>query len=173
MGRFFKSALIATLTGLWTVSGMAEQITSEQMKAIDERVQDFKKDALRLSAEITQLENKLIYPSSTKVALFIKLAQGDKLRLDAVAIKIDGKNVTRYLYTAKELEALQRGGAQRIATENLRTGNHTIDVDVIGKSGGNSDYHQNSTLQFVKSEGAKLVEITISGTGSGIQSVDD
>jgi hypothetical protein len=173
MGKFFKRALIATLAGMFTMSSLAQEISSEQIKAIDERVQDFKKDALSLSAEITQLENKLIYPSSTKVALYVKLAPGDKLRLDAVTIKIDGKNATRHIYTAKELEALQRGGAQRIATENLRTGNHTVDVEIIGKSGANSDYQQSNSHKFVKAEGSKLVEITLSGSGSTIQSMDD
>lgn len=173
IGRLLQSASIGLLIGMWATVSVAEEVSIDQIKDLDGQVQDFKKDALRIAAEIGQLEKKLIYPSNTQTSLFVKLAQGDGLRLDAVAIKIDGKNATQYTYSAKELEALQHGGVQRIYTDNLRTGAHTLEVAIIGKSSNNSDYQNSANHSFAKSVGTKFIEITVSGSGSSIQAIDN
>lgn len=150
---------------------MAEEISREQIKGLDEQVQDIKKDVLGISAELTQLEEKLIYPSNTQVSVFVSLIKGDKFRLDAVKLKLDGKDVTHHIYTFKELEALQSGGVQRLYTGNVRAGEHTLDVALIGKGGGNSDYRQNASYKFTKSVEPKLIEITLAGPASGSKGV--
>jgi len=162
MHEFMKISLLGLAISLATGVAAAEEVSKEQIKGIDEQVQDIKKDVLGISSDLTQLEEKLIYPSNTQVSLFVDLVQGDKFRLDAVDIKIDGKDTTHYLYTFKELEALQKGGVQRIFTGNIRTGDHTLDVTMIGKA-GNSDYRQSASYKFTKDVGPRLVEITLSG----------
>src|SRR5215471_10698652 len=54
----------------------------QQMRGLDEQVQEVKSDVLSISAELNQLEEKLLYPSGTQVAIFIALAKGDQMRLD-------------------------------------------------------------------------------------------
>ena len=61
------------------------------------------------------------------------LAKGETLRLDAVQIQIDGQPVAHYIYSFKELEALQKGGVQRIYTGNVATGEHHIEISLDGK----------------------------------------
>jgi hypothetical protein len=68
MSRFQKIVMIATLLWSWTAVSMAEGVSSEQIKGLDEQVQDIKKDVLGISTELTQLEEKLIYPSNTQVS---------------------------------------------------------------------------------------------------------
>lgn len=163
MHNFVKVSLVGLLLSLTAGVAVAEEVSREQIKGIDEQVQDIKKDVLGISSELTQLEEKLIYPSNTQVSLFVSLAQGEKFRLDAVDIKIDGKETTHYLYTFKELEALQKGGVQRIFTGNVRTGVHTLDVTLIGKTTGNSEYRQSASYKFTKDVGPSLVEIALAG----------
>src|SRR4029453_16463979 len=93
-----------------------EEISSEQrqMRGLDEQIQEIKSDALRMSTELSQLEEKLMYPSGTQIAIFVALAKDDTMRLDAVRLQIDGQLVAHYIYSAKELEALRKGGVQRI-----------------------------------------------------------
>src|SRR5215831_1071258 len=98
-----------------------------QMRDLDEQIQEIKSDALRMSAELSQLEEKLLYPSGTQVAIFVELAKGDTMRLDAVRLQIDGQLVAHYIYSAKELQALRKGGVQRIYVGNLATGDHKLD----------------------------------------------
>lgn len=171
---FFKGTVIGILIGMWiTVSGAAE-VSKAQTKGFDEQVQDIKKNILSISSELSQLEEQLLFPSSTQIAIFVALTQGDKFRLDAVTIKIDGKDTTHYVYTTKELEALQHGGVQRLYTGNIETGEHTLDVDLIGKSTSNKDFQHSASYKFVKGiKGAKLIEITLSGSGSKIESLSD
>lgn len=151
---------------------IAEEVSREQIKGVDEQVQDIKKDVLGISSELVQLEEKLLYPSNTQVSLFVVLAQGDKLRLDAVDIKIDGKEATHHIYTFKELEALQQGGVQRIYTGNVRSGEHTLDVVLIGKLAGDKDYRHSASYKFSKNEGPRLVEITLAGPDAGSNNIN-
>jgi hypothetical protein len=138
----------------------AQQVSREQIKGLDEQVQDIKKDTLAISSELQQLEEKLLYPSHTQVALFVSLKGQSKLRLDAVRIKLDGQDAAHHIYTFKELEALQNGGVQRIHTGNMRAGEHSIEVAVIGKS-GDTDFQQVATYKFKKAVEPKLLEIVV------------
>ena len=99
---------------------LAQQDKTSQ--GLDEQVQEIKSDVLSIAAELSQLEEKLLYPSGTQVAIFVALAKGDSLRLDAVRLQIDGQLVAHYIYSAKELEALRKGGVQRIYVGNVRLG---------------------------------------------------
>lgn len=152
---------------LWVGPSAADDSYRAQMKGLDEQVQEIKSDVLSIDAELRRLEEKLLYPSSTHVALFIALAKGEAMRLDAVQIQLDGKLVAHYIYSYKELEALQKGGVQRIYTGNIPTGAHQLDVSVIGKLEGGKDYAQTQSFTIEKGIEPKLVGITLSNPGSG------
>lgn len=171
MNRFLKITMIAILIWSWMSVGVAEEVSREQIKGLDEQVQDIKKDVLAISAELTQLEEKLIYPSNTQVSVFVSVAKGDKFRLDAVNIKIDGKDATHHIYTFKELEALQSGGVQRLYTGNIRSGEHILEVTLTGKGSGNSDYRQSASHKFTKTIEPKLIEVILAGPSSSSQRI--
>lgn len=173
MVKFFRTVSIGILIGMCATICVAEEGAQLPTEGVDEQVQSIKREVLRISAELSQLQEKLMYPSDTQVSLFVSLAQGDKSRLDTVIIKIDGKSATRYIYSPKELEALQHGGVQRIYTGNIRGGTHTLDVEIIGKSISNSDYQHSFSHKFYKMKGPKVIEITLSGSNSTIQSIAD
>jgi hypothetical protein len=139
----------------------------QQMKGLDEQVQEIKSDVLDIAAELSLLEEKLLYPSGTQVAVFVALAQGDPMRLDAVQIQIDGQLVAHYIYSFKELDALRRGGVQRIYVGNLPTGEHQLEVRIDGKLEGGDDFSHSEQLGFRKEVAPKLVGLTLAGPGSG------
>ena len=139
----------------------------QQMRGLDEQIQEIKSDALRISAELSQLEEKLLYPSGTQVAIFVELAKGDPMRLDAVRLEIDGQLVAHYIYNAKELQALRKGGVQRIYIGNLATGDHKLEVLVDGKLEGGADFSRTEQFTFRKEVKPKLVGLTLAGPRSG------
>ena len=139
----------------------------QQMRGLDEQIQEIKSDALRMSAELSQLEEKLLYPSGTQVAIFVELAKGDTMRLDAVRLQIDGQLVAHYIYSAKELQALRKGGVQRIYVGNVATGDHKLDVLVDGKLEGGTDFSRTGQFTFRKEVKPKLVGLTLAGPRSG------
>ena len=142
-----------------------EEVSSDQrqMRGLDEQIQEIKSDALRMSAELSQLEEKLLYPSGTQVAIFVELAKGDTMRLDAVRLQIDGQLVAHYIYSAKELQALRKGGVQRIYVGNVATGEHKLDVLVDGKLEGGADFSRSGQFTFHKDVKPKLVGLTLAG----------
>jgi len=94
------------------------------------------------------------------------LADDKEFRLDSVDIQLDDKPVAHHIYSFKELEALQRGGVQRIHTGNIRAGEHDLQVTLTGKPTGGSDFLRMESFKFKKDVGPKIVEITLAGPGS-------
>lgn len=142
----------------------AEQVTKEQIKGLDEQVQDIKKDVLGISAELNQLEEKLLFPSNTQISFFVSLDKESSFQPDAVQLKLDEKDVVHHIYSFNEVNALMDGGVQRIYTGNVRTGDHNIQVSVAGKISGSKET-QTTTHTVTKGIGPQFVEIHLSGSG--------
>ncbi|HEX4972482.1 MAG TPA: hypothetical protein VFV69_15615 [Steroidobacteraceae bacterium] len=157
----FWLATFATLAVLGSASTNADASYREQMKGLDEQVQEVKSDVLSIAAELARLEERLLYPSNTHLAVFIALAARDTLRLDAVQIQIDGQAVAHSIYSFKELEALQKGGVQRIYTGNVTTGEHQIEVSITGKLDTGKDYSRTERFAFSKGVEPKLLGVTL------------
>jgi hypothetical protein len=164
-----RSLWTLALALCWTSAapGAAQEATREQMQGLDEQVQEIKSDVLGIAAELSRLEERLLYPSNTQVAVFISLAEGEKLRLDSVQIQIDGEPAARHVYSFQELEALRKGGVQRIYTGNVSTGEHRLEVSFAGKHPGGADVSESETFSFSKGAEPKLVGITLGGADSG------
>jgi len=153
------------------LSGHAAEVTREQIKGLDEQVQDIKKDVLHFTSELTLLEEKLLFPSNTQVSLFVSL-KGDKdFVLDSMQIKMDNKVVAQHLYTYKEIEALRAGGVQRIYTGNIKTGDHNLVASFIGRSKSDNEYQRSGNYTVTKAVGPKFVEIQITGSSASDQTV--
>ena len=157
----------ALSSGVGIATAEADAVSKGQMQSLDEQVQEVKSDVLSIAAELNGLEEKLLYPSNTQVAVFVSLAEGEAFRLDSVQLKIDGNPVAHYIYSFKELEALQKGGVQRIYTGNISTGEHQLDVSVTGKLSGGKGIGATESFSFRKDVEPKLVAITLAGQGSG------
>jgi hypothetical protein len=148
---------------LFTAGAQGEDLASAEMRSLDEQVQEIKTDVLGIAAELNRLEEKLLYPSNTHVAIFVSIAEGEKFRLDSMQIDIDGALATHYLYGFKELDALQRGGVQRIYTGNLPTGGHELSVSINGKTPSGDDFASTETFSFDKGIEPKLLGIALNG----------
>lgn len=161
MMKGLKTVVAVVALLVLAAPALAQEVTKEQIKGLDEQVQEIKSDALAIAAELKQLEEKLLYPSDTQVAVFVSMAGDEKVRLDAVEIQLDGKPAARHIYSFKELEALQKGGVQRIHTGNIMTGAHELQATFIGKTAGGSDFRKTETFTVSKEVGPKIVELTL------------
>ncbi len=131
-------------------------------RALDEQIQTLKKDAVDLNRELFMLEEELLFPANTQVALFLSMDVGEYFAIDTVQVKIDNKEVSNYLYTPREAEALLRGGVQRLYLGNLKVGDHELVAIFTGKGPSERDYRRGAALRFKKSVGAKYLELKIS-----------
>ena len=154
---------------LLPLSGWSADMSREQIKGLDEQVQEIKKDVLAISTELQRLEEKLLYPSNTQVSVFISVENDSQYNPDAIQIKMDNKKVAYHIYSFKEVDALRRGGVQRIYTGNIKHGDHQLEISLIGKVDGNSESTKKSSFTINKGIGPKLVEISLGSGGSSIE----
>ena len=161
---WLKGVILGISVLVLSFAAYANEISREQIKGLDEQVQEIKSDVLSISAELNLLEEKLLYPSNTQVSFFVSVAQDAAFQPDAIHITLDNKDVAHYIYSFKEVEALQKGGVQRVFTGNVRTGEHNLQVKVIGKDGG-SKKTDTATHSVNKGIGPQFVEIRLLGSG--------
>jgi hypothetical protein len=137
--------------------------------ALDERIQDAKSDVIKLNRDLLVLEEELLFPANTQVALFVSMDVGKMFQLDSVQVKLDDKVVANYLYTALEVEALHRGGVQRVYLGNLKNGKHELVAFFTGKGPHERDYKRGATLKFDKGTEAKYIELRIRDSSGRLQ----
>jgi hypothetical protein len=175
-----SSALLVAFVGLFllfsvsasTPARATDEASKARMQSLDEQVQEIKGDVLRIAAELNQLEEKLLFPSNTQVAVFVSLPEADELRLDSAQIAIDGRLVAHHIYSFKELEALQKGGVQRIYTGNVGTGDHRLEVSIAGKLPGGGDFSGNESFSFAKGVEPRLLGVTLAHKDFGGASIE-
>ncbi len=157
----FTQANSATArTNMPSVSVAAAESRAE-FRSLDEDVQALKQEVLDLNRDLFLLEEELLFPANSQVAFFISLDVGEYFDLDSINLKIDGKNVSNYLYTEREVSALHRGGVHRLHMENLKVGEHELVAVFTGKGPNVRDYRRGATMNFDKGIGAKYVELAI------------
>jgi hypothetical protein len=130
-------------------------------KTLDQEVQGLKKDVIDLNKDLFVLEEELLFPANTQVALYVSMDVGTFFALDSVTVKIDNKEVKNYLYTAREADALLKGGVQQIYLGNLKVGKHELVAFFTGKGPVERDYKRGATISFDKGVGAKYLELKI------------
>ncbi|MFM2288572.1 MAG: hypothetical protein RL684_1715 [Pseudomonadota bacterium] len=139
----------------------ADAATEEGTRGLDEQIQDLKKQVVDLNRDLFVLEEELLFPANTQVAVFVSMDVGDFFGLDSVTLKIDDKDVSNYLYTPRETAALLKGGVQRLYVGNLKAGEHELVAFFTGKGPNERDYRRGASIRFEKGIGAKYLELKI------------
>lgn len=173
---YWRQLLNAGMVGLCLLAGLATAepvpptvapnavgapAANSQQRALNEQIQDIKKQTLELNRDLFNLEEELLFPANTQVAVFVSLDVGEFFQLDAVQIKLDDKVVANYLYTERQVDALQRGGVQRLYVGNVKGGKHEIVAVLTGRGPHDRDYRRGATFTFEKADQAKYLELKI------------
>jgi hypothetical protein len=173
MCKTLLTALVSALILSLHAPAIAQDKTAAAAVAnpasLDNRVQDLKSDVIKLNRDLLVLEEELLFPASTQVALFVSMDVGKLFELDSVQIKLDDKQVTHHLYTPLEVQALHRGGVQRAFVGNLRSGAHEIVATFTGKGPHERDYKRGTTIKFDKGSDPKYIELRIKDSAGKLQ----
>ncbi len=135
--------------------------TADSTRGLDEDIQNLKKQVVDLNKDLFVLEEELLFPANTQVAVFVSMDVGDFFALDSVDLKVDNREVSNYLYTPREAAALVKGGVQRLYVGNLKAGPHELVALFTGKGPNQRDYRRAASLKFEKGLGAKYLELKI------------
>jgi hypothetical protein len=161
--QIVKQMIFGLMVVLLSQMGNAESVGgANNLATLDQETQSLKKAVLELNKELFLLEEELLYPANTQMAVFVSMDVGEYFALDSIQLTLDGKDVSNYLYTEREVDALHRGGVQQIYVGNLKVGEHELVAIFTGKGPHDRDYKRGATLQFAKNIGSKYVELTIS-----------
>jgi hypothetical protein len=133
--------------------------------SLDTRVQELKAEVIRLNRDLLVLEEELLYPAGTQVAVFLSLDVGQFFELESVQLKLGDKVVATHLYTPLEVQALHRGGVQRLYFGNLKAGKHQVTAFFTGKGpkvdNHQRDYKRGTTLEVEKGTDPRWIELRI------------
>jgi hypothetical protein len=165
----FRYGILLLMFCSMTVTAEPAAQTASTTASLDEKIQSLKQDVLALNRELFILEEELLYPASTQVAVFLSLDVGEFFSLDTVQLKINDKVVSNYLYTPREVAALHQGGVQRLYMGNLKTGEHELVAIFTGKGPNGRDYRRGASHVLTKTTGARFVELKIVDNDSSEQ----
>lgn len=163
----FLPILIAALLGmsppLLATEDSAGQPAEESSGDITTaaRLEALKKEVLSVNRDLFILEEDLLFPASTQLAVYLSVDVGHFFALDNVKLKIDDKDVTHYLYTKNDIDALYRGAIQKLYLGNVSTGKHEVVAVVIGQGPRKRAYKRAIAFEFEKGSEAKALEIQL------------
>lgn len=164
-----SSAASASQPVAAAVAASAPASAASEAAPLDDRIQDVKSDVIKLNRDLLVLEEELLFPANTQVAVFVSMDVGKMFSLDSVQIKLDDKVVANYLYTPLEVAALHRGGVQRLYLGNLRVGTHELVAFFTGGGPHERDYKRGATVKFEKTTDAKYIELQIKDSMDKLQ----
>lgn len=132
-------------------------------------LESVKQDLLALKRDLVILEEDLLFPASSQVAVFLSMDVGEFFELDAVTVKLDGEEVSHHLYTERQVDALFRGGVQRLFLGNVKQGKHRLTAFFTGRGPSDRDYRRAATVEFEKTFEPAYVELAIRDSESKYQ----
>lgn len=151
--------------GLAATSVAADKPDNNTHRAMDDQVEELKKEILDLNRDLFILEEELLFPANTQFTVFLSVDKGQLFNLDSVQLKLNDKIVANHLYTEQELNALLRGGVQRVYMGNLPSGRHELIAYFSGTGPKGREFRRGTTLALEKSSSPKFVELKITDDG--------
>jgi hypothetical protein len=147
-------------------TGLADEVNDA---ALGEEIEQLKDEVLDLNRELFLLEEELLFPANTQVAVYLSMDTGNFFALDSVQLSIDDKEVAKYLYTEREVDALYRGGVHRVYMGNIKAGEHELVAVFTGVGPHGRDYRRATSIDFEKGLGARFLELSITDSGASLQ----
>jgi hypothetical protein len=166
-GAFLTRLFAATLliAGLFALPAQAED-TKQGNGALASELEDIKSQVLKLNRDLFILEEDLLFPASTQIAVFVSVDVGRFLKLDSVELKIDDNNVSGFLYTERQRKALEQGGIQRIYLGNLKMGPHLLTAIFTGNDAEGRTVQRAISHNFDKTDETVMIELKVEDSES-------
>ena len=163
-GNTMRRVVQALLAG-WLL--MAAAVASE----LDRDLAQFRKDVLDINRRLLLLEEELLFPADTRLAVFVSLDVGRFFTPDSVTLKLDGETIDGHLYTEREVQALKTGAIQKLHVTNIRNGRHELTAFVTGTGPGGREYRRAVTLEFDKGNGRQFIQLRMEDDAAAQQPV--
>lgn len=151
--KFAPEVSIGLMFALWVAS------SSVFATALDDEIAALKAEVSAHSNEIFELEQKVLHPVDTRLAVFLTLANPDGLDLDSVELFVNGKPVATHHYSIRERSSLEQGGIQQLFTGNLANGSHELKAIITARAANDRFVRRESFHRFQKRPGALRLQV--------------
>ncbi|MFV1873707.1 MAG: hypothetical protein ACMZ64_10340 [Oleiphilus sp.] len=140
----------------------AKAPVNENLNAIVNEAEKIKQDIIKINQDLYRFQEALLYPTNTQLAIFLSYADNSAFILDSIEINLDGKLVSSALYRESEVEALKKGGIQRVFLGSLSDGKHKLSIQFNGQGRNDRYFRRKKILNFVKEEQARYIQLIVS-----------
>jgi hypothetical protein len=164
MIRYSLFNIIATVVLAFTfsVSSFAEdEKITQSSSELAQQLEDLKSQVLQLNRELFILEEDLLFPASTQIALFVSVDTGQFFAIDSVEVKINDKDVAGFLYTQRQRAALEQGGIQKLYLGNLKMGQYQLTAIFTGVDTEGRRVTRAAEYQFEKDDESLMIELKV------------
>ncbi len=129
---------------------------------LESNIEELKAEVVELNRELFELEEQLLYPATTSFAVFVSMDSVKNFELSSVKLELDQETVTSHLYANEQVDALRRGGIQKLYQGNLKPGMHHLKAHIQGKDSDGRPLQRTVVVDFGKARSSKYLEVKIS-----------
>jgi len=147
----------------------SQEVPAQAQVSLDQQMESIKKSLVKLKRDLVILEEDLLFPASSQLSVFLSMDVGEFFQLDAVTVKLNGKEVTHHLYTESQVDALYRGGVQKLFIGNVKQGDNELTAFFTGRGPSGRDYRRATTVDFEKTFEPVFLELKISDSTAKYQ----
>jgi len=156
-----QSTLLENSTLLGKSNQQTVSASEPSSSELSKELQQLKSQVLQLNRELFILEEDLLFPASTQVAIFVSLDIGRFFKLDSVEVKINEQDVAGFLYTDRQRIALEQGGIQKLYLGNLKVGSHQLTAIFVGLDKDGRSVKRAINHSFNKMEDSVMIELKL------------
>ena len=128
---------------------------------VDQEIEQLRVQVSEHSARVFALEQELLHPADTRLAVFLTLGSQDALDLDSLELFVDGQPVASHLYSERERGSLEAGGIQQLFIGNLPNGEHELKAVVTARSAKDHFVRREAIHRFEKRPGTLRLEMSL------------
>ncbi len=152
----------------WSVGAMAVIMCSAgvfaaepDFKRLDAEIEHVLNEIVVLGADMAVLEESRELSSQNQLLVLVSLDHSDFFRLEAIQLNIDSRTVSYYQYEEAELNALMKGGSQRLFWDDIPPGRHEVSVSLFGRVPNDPDFQREATQMIITGTGRRVVDLRV------------
>lgn len=161
----------ACALALAVATGAVQAEDDDSLTELDREIEAIKSEVASLSQALFDLEESVLHPADTQVAVFLALKDRKGLNLDSIELYINDSPVSSHLYTQRERDSLREGGVQRLYIGNLPHGGHEIKAVLTARSGNERFVRREVRHQFRKRPGESRIQMTLDASAPDYEPV--
>ncbi|MEC7378202.1 MAG: AraC family transcriptional regulator [Pseudomonadota bacterium] len=136
-------------------------IPASAAPTLDEQIAALTGQVAEHAAEVLALEQKLLHPPNTRLAVFLTLKSRDALNLDSVELFVNDQPVAAHFYTDRERASLERGGVQQLFIGNVANGEHELKTVITARSADEDFVRRETSHRFRKRPGVLRLQMSL------------